>query len=103
MVKRVASHYPLGRLIGPVAESVSDRMNAVVTASRVTLPAVFLQSERDTLVPPAMQHEVIGAYAGNKTTVLLEGLSHSGIPDEGHEHLIKEAVDWLWNQVICLI
>ena len=102
VVRHVADRYPVGRLIDPIAASLSDRMNAIVTASKVSLPCVFLQSELDTLVPPQLQQQVINAYAGNKQTVLLQGLSHGGIPVEAHEALLKEAIDWLWNQMVCL-
>ncbi|NND97307.1 MAG: alpha/beta hydrolase [Pirellulaceae bacterium] len=98
VVKHVARRYPLGRLIHPVAESLIDEMNATLSASRVELPAVFLQSERDELVLPAMQQKVFDAYAGPKQLVLLEGLSHGGVATEYHEPVIRESVQWLWDQ-----
>ena len=82
VVKGVARQYPLGRLIDAVAESLDDRMNATITASQVDLPAVFLQSERDSLVTPRMQTEVVNAYAGKHQVVELEGLEHDGIPND---------------------
>ena len=99
VVKRVADKYPLSRWVGPIAESLCDRMNAVITASQVPCPAVFLQSELDTLVPPAMQRQVIEAYAGEKTTVVLDGLSHGGLPADSHVKDIEKAIDWLWHRV----
>jgi pimeloyl-ACP methyl ester carboxylesterase len=99
VVKHVADQYPLSRWVGTVAESLCDPMNAVITASQVRCPAVFLQSELDTLVPPPLQRQVIDAYAGDKKTVVLGGLSHGGLPVDSHELDMKQAIDWLWNQV----
>lgn len=100
VVKRVARRYPMGVLAHPIADSLCERMNATVTASRVTAPAVFLQSELDTLVPPALQQQVVDAYGGETKQVLLAGLSHGGIADESHEHSVREAFDWLWSRMM---
>tara|TARA_R110002049_G_scaffold4601_3_gene31755 strand:+ start:11634 stop:12455 length:822 start_codon:yes stop_codon:yes gene_type:complete len=97
VVKRIAHRYPLGRLIDPVAETLDPRMNATVTAGQVNLPAVFLQSELDSLVPPRMQQNIVDAYAGQKRVVTLGGLEHDCLHDETHESEIRDALLWLWN------
>ena len=97
VVKRIARQYPLGRLIDAVADTLDDRMNAIVTASQVDLPAVFLRSQLDSLVPPAMQSLVIDPYVGDKQIVELDGLEHDGIPDDAHELQIRDALRWLWE------
>lgn len=102
VVKHVADKYPMSRWVGPVAESLIDPMNAVITASQVQCPAVFLQSELDTLVPLPLQRQVIEAYAGEKKMVVLDGLSHGGLPVDSHAAEIKAAIDWLWNRVVKL-
>lgn len=99
VVKRAATRYPLGWLANGIAESVCDSMNALVTAPRVNLPAVFLQSELDTLVPLAMQQTVIDAYTGAKRAVLLSGLPHGGVATTAHAVAIEQAIDWLWSQI----
>lgn len=98
VVKHVAKRYPLGSMIHPVADSLADDMNAIVTAGKVDLPGVFLQSQQDELVPPAMQQSVIDAYAGPLELVVLEGLSHGGVATEYHEPFIRDALQWLWDQ-----
>ena len=98
VVKRVAQRYPFAGLVSPVAESVCDRMNVTVTARKVTLPAVFLQSELDTLVPVEYQNQVVEAYAGKSQVVLLEGLSHGGVATEFHEPMIEDSIRWLWKR-----
>lgn len=101
VVRRAAEQYPLGGLMNPVVESLCDSMNAMQTARRVILPAVFLQSELDTLVPLAYQNQVVDAYAGQHKIVLMEGLDHGGVATELHESLIQYSIRWLWEQTGC--
>jgi pimeloyl-ACP methyl ester carboxylesterase len=101
VVKRVAERYPLGRWMDPVVESLCDPMNAMLTARRVNLPAVFMQSELDTLVPLAFQNQLVDAYLGQRQVVLMEGLSHADLATEEHAPLIKDAMQWLWQHTGC--
>lgn len=97
VVKRVAQRYPLGWLTGPVIESLCDSMNAMQTAGRSTLPAVFLQSELDALVPPDEQDRLITNYAGPTRVVVMDGLEHGCIPTDEHLPPIADALAWLWQ------
>ncbi len=97
VVKAVASKYPFGRMIHPVADSLHDSMNAILTARRVSWPAVFLQSELDELVLPRMQNEVVDAYQGPHQQVIMEGLTHGAIATDLHEPLIRQSLNWLWE------
>lgn len=101
VVKNIARQYPLGRWMDPVVETLCDAMNAMLSAPRVNLPAVFLQSELDTVVTRLHQNELIDAYAGPRRVVLMEGLSHSDVATEIHEPLIRESLEWLWTQSGC--
>ena len=101
VVKRVAQRYPLSSLVSPIAESVCDSMNVLLSAREVHLPAVFFQSELDTLVPVAFQNQVVEAYAGESRVVLMEGLSHGGVATEFHKPMIEESIRWLWEQTGC--
>ncbi|TWU35989.1 alpha/beta hydrolase [Novipirellula artificiosorum] len=98
VVRRVAAAYPLGRLIDPVVDQLASSMNALHTAPRVHVPAVFLQSERDTLVPPEMQQRIRAVYGGPQRLVPLRGLSHDGLIDEEHQASIRGAIAWLCQQ-----
>jgi pimeloyl-ACP methyl ester carboxylesterase len=97
--KHIADRYPLGRFAHAIGDSLCEQMNAVATAKGSHWPAVFLQSELDTLVPPRLQQQVIDAYAGPKHVVCLAGLEHTGPPTELHEPQIRAAIDWLWQQM----
>ncbi len=97
--KHIANRYPLGKLAHSIGDALSEEMNAVSTARQVSWPAVILQSELDTLVPPRLQQQVIDAYGGPKKVVCMKGLTHFDAPTELHEPLIKSGVDWLWQQM----
>ena len=101
VVKRIALNYPLGRFTDPIIQSLHDSMNAMTTVQRVQLPAVFLQSELDTLVPLDEQNRLVEGYSGPRQVVLLEGLEHNGIPTEFHEPMIRRSMDWLWTHSAC--
>jgi pimeloyl-ACP methyl ester carboxylesterase len=96
--RRIANRYPFGRLAHSIGDTLCEEMNAVSTASQTKWPAVFLQSELDTLVPPKLQQQIIDAYAGPKQVVCMEGLAHGGPPTEIHEPEIRSAIDWLWQR-----
>lgn len=98
VVKRIASRYPMGHRIAAIAESLCDPMNAMVTAPRVSFPAVFIQSQDDDLVPPPMQNEVIAAYAGDRKVVELVGVTHDGIANDDQQLMIVQSVQWLWKR-----
>ncbi len=95
VVRRVAARYPLGYLMHRVAAATPSEMNAIRSASRVQLPAVFLQSECDTLVPPELQQQVVEHYGGVKRVVTLNGLEHDGLLTRKHLAEIKIAMTWL--------
>ena len=98
VVKRVARTYPLGRLTDKIPESLVDEMNLLVTAPLTYCPALVIQSGSDELVPPELQQLVIDAYGGSVELVVLDGLSHNGMPDQQQSAFIAEAVKKLWNQ-----
>ena len=99
VVKQIARRYPMGRLVTPIAESLIEQMDAVSTAAEARIPAVFLQSELDELVPVSMQQLVVDAFAGKHRVVTLQGLDHGGIPDQNHLPAIRDAIEWLWDEV----
>lgn len=96
VVKRAAQPYPHFGLINHIIAELSNSMDAMLTGSRVDLPAVILQSELDTLVPIEFQNELLDVYAGQYRTVLMEGLDHDGLTTEQHETLINDSILWLW-------
>jgi pimeloyl-ACP methyl ester carboxylesterase len=101
VVKRVAQSYPMGSFLDFVAESLCDSMNAMTTANQVKLPAVFLQSELDSLVPPEFQNQLIANYGGEYRLVVLDGLEHGCVATEDQWPRISQSIHWLWEQTRC--
>ena len=95
--KRVARTYPLGIWAGPLVDNLCDSMDAMLTAQQCHLPAVFLQSERDMLVPALYQNRLIRTYRGPKRTVIMEGLGHDCVATESHQPRIEKSIRWLWG------
>ncbi len=98
VVKHVASRYPLGSMLNRLADRVHRPMNALFTASQVQLPAVFLQSGADRLVPPALQNKVIAEYAGKHQVVVMDDLDHDDLTNEHHDQRIRDSLHWLLDQ-----
>lgn len=73
-------------------------VDAMDLAARCKLPAVFLMSEKDTLVLPEYQQGVHAAYVGQKHVVELSGLPHDGILDEDHRPVVEHALRWIRRQ-----
>lgn len=83
------------RLGSWISRGVPDAMNALKTAPRCTMPAVFAQSAADQLVPPALQQQVRDAYGGPIRLVSWHGLAHDGIPEPEQLADFIAALRWL--------
>ncbi len=97
VVKKFARKYHLAWTINSVAASLCDPMNAMLTAPRCHSPALFLQSELDTLVPVHLQNEIIKLYGGESHTVVLEGIGHDDKLTVDHQVQVIDKLRWLWS------
>ncbi|EMI44151.1 alpha/beta hydrolase [Rhodopirellula sp. SWK7] len=95
VVLGVADRYAARRLMKPVVSKIPDSLHAIEAASRSQIPAVFLMSERDELVLPAIQQKIHAAYAGTHRIVTLADLGHGGLIDEQHRDDVERAAKWL--------
>ena len=95
VVENVAARYRLKSLIQPIANSLCDSMNAMLTAPQCTSPAIFLQSECDTLVPAWIQDQIIQVYGGTHKKVILKGLGHDDKITNLHHESIDCALSWI--------
>ncbi len=78
-----------------LATAIPPDLDALQTSPRCHAPAVFVQCEEDTFIPPALQQMIRDRYAGPSKLVRWAGLEHHEVPDEGHLQQLKEAIDWL--------
>ena len=99
VVRRVAARYPLGHLMHRVAAATPSEMNVFESAPKVTCPAVFLQSERDTLVPPELQQQVFNRYGGVSQVVTLDDLEHDSLLSPKHLGKATVAMTWLVQSI----
>lgn len=81
-----------------IAKGVPEDLDALHTAAQCTAPALFIQSQADTLVPPALQAMVRENYAGPQNLIQWEGLEHHEMPQEGHLQQLADGIDWLRSQ-----
>lgn len=81
---------------GPIAMQVPDELDATENAKRVTVPAVFITADADTLVLPSYQRQVIDAYRGEKRTITLAGKGHNDTVDGGDAlKQFETALGWI--------
>ena len=84
-------------LATPVCLGVPADLNALTSAPKVTVPAVFLLMDTDSVVPLKYQQKVVNGYAGPKRVVTLKGGDHnSALSDAVHREMM-EGMEWLWS------
>jgi pimeloyl-ACP methyl ester carboxylesterase len=64
-------------LSGLIAYKFPRELDSIANARAVNIPAVFVTSEQDRMVPPRYQRMVIKAYGGRKQVVELAGVGHN--------------------------
>lgn len=95
VILRIANRYGGEWLMRPIVADLPRSLDAVGNAGKCQIPAVFLASEKDSLVPPEVQTRIQEAYRGDKHVVVLAGLEHDGLIEEQHVPLVREAANWL--------
>jgi len=81
-----------------VAGKVPREMNSRLNAPRVGVPAAFVLSTSDEIVPPAYQRRIVDAYAGEKVSFLLRDATHNAAFDGSHREELQAACAWLWQR-----
>jgi hypothetical protein len=81
-----------------VSSKVPREMNSRINAPHVTVPAAFVLSTADEVVPRSYQERVVAAYAGEKIRILLPGATHDAAFDGSHRADLAEACAWLWER-----
>jgi hypothetical protein len=85
---------------GLIARQIPAELCSLVNAARVTVPAVFVMSGCDRVVPPRYQHRVIEAYAGAKR-ILVDPAADHGTPLAPElEADYRVALEWLKTQTL---
>ena len=56
-----------------ISPAIPPGLDSIANARRCSVPALFLVSREDRVVPPAYQHRVIAAYGGSSTVIEVAG------------------------------
>ena len=80
---------------GIVALQVPPDLDSISNAARVRAPAIFILADRDRLVPPRFQREIVDAFAGVKRTVTLQNAGHDSEPNAAEEGAIQAEIRWM--------
>ena len=85
---------------GLIARQVPKHLCAVSNAGCSRVPAVFVSSGRDRVVPPRYQRQIIEAYAGEKRVVRLADADHACPLSEEEEAEYARHLHWLKGRVL---
>ena len=82
---------------GVIALGVPGELDAIANASKVTVPAIVITADQDTLVSPKYQDRIVRNYRGPLRRIHLR--------DKGHWHAIDrpEEIDELNQQIVWLM
>lgn len=83
-----------------VAQQVPRTLDAIANSRGSDVPALFVVSGRDRIVPVPYQEKVYEAYAGPKNYVLFAEADHADPPGEGDIQPYRRALDWLRWQML---
>lgn len=78
-----------------VSTQVPDYLCSIRNASRCNIPAVFVGSARDSIVPPAYQVRIVKGYAGPKRIMRLRKANHSTPMNAMEQIRFRQEMDWL--------
>src|SRR5213075_1666774 len=85
-------------LATPVAMGVPSDIDSIANARKITVPAVFILMDSDSVVPPKFQQKVVDAYAGPKEVIISRGGDHNSILTADAMAELNQKMDWLWQQ-----
>lgn len=82
-----------------ISTQVPRELDSLVNARRSSLPAVFVTSGKDRVVPPQFQDTIFEAYAGPKRRIVLPDSDHADPPGEGDQAEYDQHLHWLRQHV----
>jgi pimeloyl-ACP methyl ester carboxylesterase len=82
-----------------IARQVPEQLDSIQNAARATVPAVFITSGKDRLVPPGYQRRVLNAYAGEKRLMRLKRADHATPMTETEQAQYADLLLWLRERI----
>ncbi len=89
-------NFGIGRLI---AEYFPDELDPIANAAKSNSPALYVQSQLDTLVPCAFQDRIILAHRGLKQVFVVPNADHDTPLDDESESAYTRHLFWLKQQL----
>jgi pimeloyl-ACP methyl ester carboxylesterase len=83
-----------------IARQVPLELDSVRNARRCRVPAVFVTSGADRVVPPCYQEKIIDAYAGEKCILRRENADHTTPLQPEQAHQYGHLLQWLRDRVL---
>ena len=78
-----------------ISRCVPPSLDSIQNARGSDVPALFVTSGKDRVVPPVFQDRVFDAYAGPKRRMLLPQADHADFPHENDIPGLREHLQWL--------
>jgi pimeloyl-ACP methyl ester carboxylesterase len=82
-----------------VAQQIPRDLCAITNARGSDVPALFVTSGRDRIVPPAFQQGIFEHYAGPKNRIVLPDADHADPPSERDVNDYRQSLAWLRQQM----
>ena len=78
-----------------IANCIPPELDSLRNAARSQIPAVFVISGRDRVVPPVYQRQVFDAYGGDKQLLVLPDAGHDDSLKKRDRHTYAHKLNWL--------
>ncbi|MEQ1905876.1 MAG: alpha/beta fold hydrolase [Pirellulaceae bacterium] len=85
-------NFGIGRL---VANYFPEELDPIANAARSNSPALYVQSQFDTLVPCEFQNRIISAHRGPKQVFVVPNADHDATMDDDVEAAYAQSLLWL--------
>lgn len=82
-----------------LAQQVPEELDTLANAAKSAAPAVIVLSQRDRVVPYALQRRVVEAYRGPSQHLVLTEADHGESPSPSEFNQFKDRTGWLWDQI----
>jgi pimeloyl-ACP methyl ester carboxylesterase len=100
MILKRFGWWNLWLVAGPVALGVPSELDSLRNARNTSVPAVFVVTGQDTVVPLVYQTAVADAYRGEKKYVRLPESEHNAVLEGIAVREYQAALDWLWSRAV---
>jgi pimeloyl-ACP methyl ester carboxylesterase len=83
-----------------LAHQIAPELDAIRNAAATSVPAVFITAQRDRIVPPRCQQQVIDAFGGPKRVLRLAQADHHTLMTEAEAESYRDDLQWLHRQIM---